>query len=151
MAYSRKAAEKLCAALADGADLRTVCAMKGMPSKATVFRWLKDNADFAKMYAAALDDRTDVYMDEIVQIADSCGASKGAVQQARLKIYARELYCAKLRPKKYGVKVAQEISGAEGGPVKHEHTYGLSDATAALLDELRAGPSGGGEPPAVPD
>lgn len=151
MAYDPDIAAKICAELADGKSLRTICKQVDMPSKATVFRWLRDNTDFAKMYALAHDDQTDGYMDEIVEIADTCGPTKAEIQQARLKIYARELYCAKLRPKKYGVKLAQEITGADGGPVKHEHTHGLSDQTAALLDELRAGPGSGGESPPVQD
>jgi hypothetical protein len=121
--YTAALAGKICAEIADGQkSLRTVCKQAGMPSKATVFRWLRDNPEFAKMYGEATEDRTDGYMEEIVEIADNCGATKAAIQKAKLKIYARESYCAKVRPKKYGTKVTQEHTGAGGGPITQRVT-----------------------------
>jgi hypothetical protein len=36
--YKPKLAAQFCAAIADGKSIRAVCKLKGMPSKATVFR-----------------------------------------------------------------------------------------------------------------
>jgi hypothetical protein len=46
--YTPEIAAKFCAAIADGGTLRSVCKKAGMPSKATVFRWLASTIDFAE-------------------------------------------------------------------------------------------------------
>ena len=45
-AYSEKIAEAICDRLVDRESLRAICADPGMPSKATVFRWLASNKEF---------------------------------------------------------------------------------------------------------
>lgn len=116
--YTAEIAAQFCALIADGLPLRAACQRDGMPSKATVFRWLRDNEDFQKLYAQATDDRADTMMDEVVAIADKCLPDKNSIAKARMQIYARELYCAKMRPKKYGNKVTNEHTGPGGGPVQ---------------------------------
>jgi hypothetical protein len=116
--YTPDLAAEFCAAIADGGSLRAVCKLKGMPSKATVFRWLRDNADFAKLYEQATDDRADAHVDEIIDLADKCKADKDAIQKAKLQIYARIEAVQKMKPRKYGAKVTQELTGPGGGPVE---------------------------------
>ena len=41
--YKPKLAARFCAAIADGKSIRAVCKIEGMPSKATVFRWLREH------------------------------------------------------------------------------------------------------------
>lgn len=118
MKYSEKVARRICDQLAEGKSLRTICKAADMPAKGTVFVWLRDKPAFAALYALAHDDQTDGYMDEIVAIADGCKPNKESIAKAKLQIYAREKYCAKLRPKKYGEKVTQELTGPGGGAVQ---------------------------------
>jgi len=41
-----------------------------------------------------------------------------AVARSRLRIDARKWLASKLAPKKYGDKVAAELSGPDGGPIR---------------------------------
>jgi hypothetical protein len=117
--YTLATATKFCEAIAEGSkSIRSVCKLAGMPSKAVVFRWLRDHPEFQEMYELAKDEQADTFVDEIVEIADKCKASKSAIQKARLQIYAREVAAAKMRPKKYGSKM--QLTGDEGRPLSVE-------------------------------
>lgn len=114
--YTPDLAAKFCAALADGKSIRTVCKADGMPSKATVFRWLREYPEFAKMYEVATDERADTLVDEIVEIADNCKTDADSIRKAKLRIHARVEYAQKMKPRKYGTKL--ELTGEGGGPLR---------------------------------
>lgn len=114
--YTTAQAEKFCAAISDGKATRTVCKMAGMPSKATVFRWLREHPEFAEMYERATDERTDAQIEEIVDIADKVALDKDAIKKAKLRIYARLEAAQKMKPRKYGAKV--QLTGDGGGPIQ---------------------------------
>jgi hypothetical protein len=118
--YTPEIAAKFCAAIADGGSLRAVCAKKDMPSKATVFRWLREYADFVKLYELATDDRADAHVDEIIDIADKCNEDKDAVAKAKLQIYARIEAVQRMKPRKYGSKV--QLTGDGGGAIQTNST-----------------------------
>ena len=101
----------------------------------TVFKWLSENEDFAKQYARAREVQADALFDEILDIADdgsndwmekrnADGKNIGwqengeALRRSQLRIDARKWMAGKLRPKKYGEKLA--LTDGEGGPVKVE-------------------------------
>ena len=113
--YTPELAATFCAAIADGGSLRAVCAQPGMPSKATVFRWLREHHDFRLLYEQATDDRADTHIDEVVDIADRCAADKDAVAKAKLQIYARIEAAQRMKPRKYGNRM--QLTGDGGGPV----------------------------------
>ena len=52
--YSPEVAEAICDLTAKGQSLAAICRRKGMPSPKSVQNWLKRRADFAEMYALAL-------------------------------------------------------------------------------------------------
>jgi transposase-like protein len=114
-AYTFELAAKFCAAVAEGGSLRAVCAKTGMPSKATVFRWLREHPEFVTLYEQATDDRADAHVEEIIEIADKCKADKDAVAKAKLQIYARIEAVQKMKPRKYGSKV--QLTGDGGGAI----------------------------------
>jgi transposase-like protein len=114
--YTPELAAKFCAAVAEGdKSIRAICKMPGMPSKATVFRWLIEHKDFLAMYERAKDEQADTFIDEVVEIADKCKPNTEAVQKAKLRIYARIEAAQKMKPRKYG-KLLQ-LAGEGGGPV----------------------------------
>lgn len=128
--YTAEKAAEFCAALADGNTIRKVCKKPGMPSKATVFRWLLEYPEFVKMYEIATDERADTMIDEIVEIADNCKTDADSIRKARLRIDARVEQAQKMKPKKYGAKV--QLTGDGGGPIQHKTVTQMSD------DELLA-------------
>lgn len=124
--YTPALAEKFCAALADGKSIRSVCKQDGMPSKATVFRWLREYPEFAKLYEVATDERADTLVDEIVEIADNCKTDADSIRKAKLRIHARVEYAQKMKPKKYGNRV--QLTGEGGGPIQHKTVTEMTDA-----------------------
>lgn len=132
--YTLELAAKFCAAIADGASVRTACKKPGMPSKATVFRWLGEITEFATMYQVATDERADTHIEEIVDIADKCKSDKASIQKARLRIYARESAAARMKPRKYGAKV--QLTGDGGGAIETRSSLDVSGISTAALAEI---------------
>lgn len=103
--YNEKLANKLCAELAIGNSLRTVCKQKDMPSVQTVFNWFKTHPEFLEQYTRAKEESADALTDEMLHIADGDMKDNVDVNHARLKIDTRKWLASKLKPKKYGEKV----------------------------------------------
>jgi hypothetical protein len=120
--YTPELGQKVCAAMVEAENgknsLRLVCKKPGMPSRATVYRWLDQHPEFVEMYNKATTMRAHGYVDEIVDIADEAPETKEGVQKAKLKIYAREKYAAKIAPRLYGEKVDVNHGGQVGNPVE---------------------------------
>lgn len=139
--YSDLVAGKLCAYIADGMSLRNVCKQPGMPSTATVMRWLADDSKvaFREQYACAREAQADLLAEQILDIADEeCTMVRAdkhgsndddgegrtevvfdstAVARNRLRVDARKWLASKMAPKKYGDKLQTELTGANGGAI----------------------------------
>ena len=120
--YTPDVAADICAELACGKSLRTVCLSESMPGMASVFRWLRDHQEFREQYAHAKAEAAEALVEEMLDIADDGtndwmevhdreGDCVGYringehVQRSKLRIDTRKWYAAKLQPKKYGEKV----------------------------------------------
>jgi hypothetical protein len=142
--YSEELTDAICERIAEGESLRTICTDDGMPNKATVFRWLAKHDEFATKYAHARDVQADLLVDEMTDIADDGsndwmerkdddGNNIGwrengeALRRSALRISTRQWIAEKLKPKKYGTKVA--VGGDKDmDPIK---TDGVSDRDLA--------------------
>lgn len=144
--YSDDIANTICEQIAEGRSLRSICLDEAMPAKSTVFAWLADPGrdDFRTKYVHAREAQADVLVDEMTDIADdgsndwmeqknSDGEVTGwkengeALRRSALRISARQWIAEKLRPKKYGSKVA--LTDGEGGPLVVQ-VLKLSEANA---------------------
>lgn len=110
--YGDTVAGELCARLAEGRSLRSICDDADMPARSTVFLWLGRHADFARSYAAARTAQADGLFDEILAIADEAEESGGAVAKAKLRIDTRKWWLSKVAPKTYGERPGMESDGA---------------------------------------
>lgn len=110
--FTQELADKICERIANGESLRSICADKGMPDKATVHRWCAESSEFCDQYAHAREGQAEFYADEIIEISDTATSDDVAV--ARLRVDARKWYAAKLAPKKYGDKLTTEHTGTVG-------------------------------------
>lgn len=163
-AYSDVIADAICERLAEGESLRSICSDDGMPDKSTVFRWLAANEGFCDQYARAREAQADSLFDDILDIADdgsndwmekrnSDGENIGwqengeALRRSVLRVDARKWMAGKLRPKKYGDKLVQELTGKDGGPIATDNTHhgqiAISDTATFIADALgkRADPA----------
>lgn len=163
--FKQATADEICERIAAGESLRAICRDKRMPAASTVFKWLNDKPDFAEQYAHAREAQADTLADEIVAIADEeCTTVRAdkhgtraddgdgntevvfdsaAVARNRLRVDARKWVASKLKPRKYGDKVA--IGGADDLPPVRAtiDTSKLSDAALKELLSARAAPDGG--------
>ena len=141
--FSQDIADRICAGLADGQSMRTVCAAEDMPDKSTVFRWLRTNKDFCDQYTRAKEESADALTDEMLEISDDAtndwmerhneeGANVGwqvngeHIQRSRLRIETRKWLASKLKPKKYGERVSTELTGPNGGPIQVQPVLNIS-------------------------
>lgn len=142
--YTTEVADRICAQLADGVSLRTVCLADDMPSKTTVFNWMRTRPEFLAQYARAKEESADALTDEMLDIADdgsndwmerNKGDEKGwvengeAMQRSRLRVDTRKWIASKLKPKKYGDKL--ELAGDKDHPL-----------TIAIIDPRRKAAKG---------
>ncbi len=131
--FTQEMADAICERLSDGESLRSICSSEDMPNKATVFRWLAAGEQFATRYARAREAQADVLVDEMVDIADDGSndwmekrfgeetrwvENGEALRRSALRVSTRQWIAEKLKPKKYGSKLA--LTDGEGGPLKIE-------------------------------
>ena len=141
-AYDMSVADEVLDGIAAGGSLREVCGKPGLPSVTTFMRWLADerNENLRERYARARELQAEYMAEDILSIADEeCTMVKAdkhgsqdddgqgntevvfdstAVQRNRLRVDARKWLLSKLAPKKYGDKVTQEHTGANGGAIQ---------------------------------
>jgi hypothetical protein len=119
-----------------------------MPDRSTIYDWLLRHPEFADQYARAREEQADTLADEIIAIADEqpeiiavTDKKTGALIEHKLdgaflqwqknRIDARKWTAMKLKPKKYGDKLA--LGGdADAPPIKTEET-----SSSRLFDIIR--------------
>jgi len=122
--YTEEIAEEVCWRLAHGESLVSICSDEHVPHCATIYRWLIRFPIFCEMYARAREDQADTNADEILAIADEMPPEytdeKGRtvldhtyLAWQKQRIEARKWTSAKLKPRKYGDRVA--VEGVDGG------------------------------------
>lgn len=133
--FTEEIGDAICERIALGESVRSICDDEAMPSMSTVFKWLSDNKAFSEQYARAREVQADALFDDIIDIADdgrndwmekknADGENIGwqengeALRRSQLRIDARKWMAGKLRPKKYGEKLA--LTDGDGGPLKVE-------------------------------
>jgi hypothetical protein len=126
--YTPQIAAKICAELAQGKSLRTVCAMDGMPSIQTIFNWIHTNDTFLEQYTRAKEESADALVDEMQYLTDTVALDKDAINKARLQVETRKWISSKLKPKKYGDKLDMT---SDGKPVSFVVTRGGKDGNSA--------------------
>lgn len=136
--YSEEIATDICALIIEGYTLRQIEAKEGFPSKTTICRWLASNTEFRDQYARAREHQAECMADDILDISDdgsndwverenSDGTTYEAINhehisRSKLRVDSRKWLMSKFAPKKYGDKVTNEHTGADGGPIQNSVT-----------------------------
>ena len=119
--------DAICEDIANCITLRNI-ALKHDVSLGTLFEYVS-REDHAEQYARARESQADKMAEDILAIADdglndtykddngNIRVDQDVVARSRLRIDARKWLASKMAPKKYGDKIAQEISGADGNPL----------------------------------
>jgi hypothetical protein len=114
--YSTELTAVICKGLAEGKSLRSILAELGMPDRMTIIAWLAKYPDFLAHYAHAREVGLDHFAE--VTLAEATNVDPDRVQSARLTWDARRWHLSKMMPKRYGERVATEVSGPNGGPIQ---------------------------------
>ena len=146
--FTQEMADIICERIAKGESLRKICLDKDTPSHTTILKWLREIEGFASQYARAREDQAEFYLDEIIAISDESSQDKvanedgteptdsEAIQRSKLRVDTRKWAMSKLAPKKYGDKITQEVTGANGDPISllltqvQGNSLGVSQSTA---------------------
>ena len=107
--FTEELADEIFERIASGESMRMICEADNMPHRATVIRWMAENADFATKCARAREFQSDVMDDLILDTANACTSE--TAQADKVKIAAYQWRASKLAPKKYGDKLELEHSG----------------------------------------
>ena len=135
--YNNHIATVICIRIAEGESLRQILRGEGMPVQSAVYEWLLRHPEFAEKYTRAREEQADTLADEIIDIADEqpeivvVTDKTGKVIEHKLdgaflqwqknRIEARKWTAMKLKPRKYGDRVA--VEGVEdGAAIKTEDT-----------------------------
>lgn len=119
--YNEDVASTICARMAEGESLRSICRDPSMPALSSVFLWVSKHSEFSEQYKLAMAARADAMFEEMFDIADDgqndwmeiqdkegdCIGWKmngEHVQRSRLRIDTRKWALSKMMPKKYGDK-----------------------------------------------
>jgi len=118
--YTPELASEICADLAQGMSLRTVCKSDERPSLQTIFNWFRKVPGFVEQYEKAKQESADAMSEEILDIADdgsndwmerehggsiSWVTNGESMQRSRLRVDTRKWLMSKMKPKKYGEKL----------------------------------------------
>lgn len=128
ISLSDEVGEAICVRLIEGESLREICEDPDLPSQRTVYRWLAAERTFWQLYARAREAQMDRWAEEIVEIADDASndyiertgtdgevervLDPEAVQRSKLRIDTRKWVMSKLAAKRYGDKVAVDVTGS---------------------------------------
>ncbi len=132
--YTLELSDLICSRIAEGESMRSISRDENLPAMSTLFKWLRTHSEFSEQYARAKEQSTDALFEDLLDIADDGtndwmekhdeeGGCIGwrengeAMQRSKLRVDVRKWALSKLKPKKYGDKIQQEISGPDGGPV----------------------------------
>jgi hypothetical protein len=126
--YTKELADEICRAIATSSKgLKRMCEEnEHWPDITTIFNWLWTNqgdGDFSQCYARAREQQCEYFADEIVDIADDGTHDYSVdedgnrvvdhdhIQRSRLRVDTRKWILSKLKAKKYGEKIEQNLNG----------------------------------------
>lgn len=152
--YTKEMGEEICARIADGESLRSICKDDHICPKGTIMAWLfKDDEKyktFHDQYAKARQMQAESMVDECLDIADNGTndwmtrynnqgeeyqvQNTEAIQRSKLRLDARKWVAARLLPKKYGDFQRNEISGPDGGEIKTNNKWTVEIVNAETTD-----------------
>lgn len=138
--FNEALAGDICERIADGESLRKICKDQDLPERRTVFRWLADPAPerdaFRHQYALAREASADADDDDIRHYSREAAEGRIEPAAARAAVDGLKWSAGKRKPKVYGDKVAL-VGGDKGdAPIRHNHSFDLTDASDEELEVI---------------
>lgn len=134
--YTTEIGEAICARLAKGESMRSICKDESMPCQATIYNWLASDKlpQFMEQYTRGREAQAECLAEEIIAIADdgqndTYVDSEGLrrvdhdnIARSKLRVEARKWVAAKLLPKKYGDRMQVDHTGKVDVDITHYKT-----------------------------
>ena len=116
--YTPEVGEFICLKMAEGKSLTEIRELDNrVPSRVTIIKWKVTYPEFAALYKEARAAQAEHYVDEILKETERPSTDKVDAMDKRTKIDTLKWIACKFYPRVYGERVAQEISGPNGGPI----------------------------------
>ena len=142
--FSQEVADEICERLSQGEPLRQICRDERMPAWQTVYGWKAAHEDFSKRIASAREAGFDAIAEECLEIADETAfdtvetdqgfrANSEWISRSKLRVETRLKLLAKWDPKRYGDKITNELTGANGGAIQVQSAAALTDDQLAAI------------------
>lgn len=140
--------QKIIEGLSKGIPLTILCQPDDMPCTQSVYNWMADDSELSGHIARAREAGFDQIALDALSIADNSErdtvlTDKGGeipnsewISRSRLRVETRLKLLAKWDWKRYGDRVAQEVSGPDGGPIETKSTR--TDEESARFAEMLA-------------
>jgi hypothetical protein len=134
--YSADVAAEVCARVAEGNSIRKVCVADDMPCTTSVFKWLAKYPEFAEQYARACADRREVRKEQLfdVPLDPDIEPARGRLLSDNIK-----WVLAKEEPRKYGEKIAHEVSVRKAEELNDDELAAIAGSAGAAAPSLSAG------------
>ncbi len=115
--YTDALAQEICERVAVGELCLNICLDEHLPTMRRCNQWLNENPDFKSLYQSAINDRLNVFEEEVIKIADDMRhdfrtvikggqekrvADPEMVARAKLRIEVRFRHLKALRPQRWG-------------------------------------------------
>jgi len=131
--YTKQRADEICEWISKGETLAEWCRQNNI-GRTTVYAWKDEHPDFAERFARARELGEEVIAESCLKIADDGSndwietfgdesaikayAYNGEhVQRSKLRVETRLKLLAKFNPKRWGEKISNELTGANGAPL----------------------------------
>jgi transposase-like protein len=126
--YCPEIVDRICAYLEQGMTIHAACTEVGI-APATYFNWARSSREFLERSARARELGADAICDEAQQRLDAATAQ--TISVVREQAHHLRWRASKLAPRRYGDRLAAEVTGAQGGPIE-----AVAGARARLLAKL---------------
>jgi hypothetical protein len=126
--FTQEIADEICARLAKGEPLASICRDEHMPAVRTISGWKDQSEAFKADFARAREEGFDKIAADCLDIADETAfdtiqgengdrANTEWISRSKLRIETRLKLLAKWDPKRYGDKVDVNHGGQDGNPL----------------------------------
>ncbi|RUR48806.1 ubiquitin carboxyl-hydrolase [Vreelandella populi] len=114
--YTKAMTAKLCARLANGESLRSICLSEEFPDKSTILLWVVDgeHAEFSDQYRRAREAAGYAHADRIIDTVDKVSTAELDPQSAKAMLDGLKWAAERMAPKAHSPKVLQEHTSPDG-------------------------------------
>ena len=99
---------------AKGRSIADMCKDDGMPDRVTLWRWRRENDDFAAAFTRAREANAETIEDEMASIERRVLSGEIEPQAANVVLSSQRWRARVLHPNRFGDKVAVDHSGSVG-------------------------------------